>query len=84
MSTTLLSRGFTAALPSVTFLSHAVWSSFSVKSPTFSSLAFSANGDGDGEEDVKTAMSDHKNDANVRKEKKKKKPAKRHACTEPG
>jgi insecticidal toxin complex protein TccC len=44
----------------------------------------SANGDGDGEEDVKTAMSDHKNDASVRKEKKKKKPAKRHACTEPG
>jgi hypothetical protein len=41
-------------------------------------------GNGDGMKDEMDAISDHESDARVRKEKKKKKLAKRHACTEPG
>jgi hypothetical protein len=40
-------------------------------------------GNGDGDEDVKDAIRDHKNDASVRKKEKKNKRVKRHACTEP-
>jgi hypothetical protein len=41
-------------------------------------------GNGDGDEDAKDAISDRVNGASVRKKKKGKKRAKRHACTEPG
>jgi hypothetical protein len=41
-------------------------------------------GNGDKDDDVKDAISDHVSDVSVRKKKKKRKQAKRHACTEPG